>query len=110
MENNQQNQSVENNCITRPYPYTVDEPITDSLDIKSYFPDAGGILYLRGQYQSESMFALDLGIQPEFGKGNVLCVAPYTNLTEQLKFLKELNRITFEAIKFIERNDLKQRT
>lgn len=110
MENSQENQVVENDCITRPYPYTVDEPIIDSLNIKSFFPDAGGILYLRGQYQSEKMFALDLGIQPEFGKGNVMAIAPYTNLTEQLKFLKELNRITFEAIKFIERNNLKQRT
>ena len=110
MENSQQYREVNKECITLPHPYELDFPIIDTIKNNSIFPEEKAMLYLEGEYQTEEMFELQLGIQTEFNKGCVLYINPYNNIKEQLKFLKDLNRMTHDAIKFIERNNLQQRT
>lgn len=96
-------------CVVLPHPYEKPNPLKDSEKAGSFFQDIDAFVSYRAEFKDESDFWVNLAIQSGLNNGTQLSISQWTNVNEQLKLLKDLNRITHDAICFIERNNLHNR-
>lgn len=94
------------NCIIPPHPYDKPIPVKDFEKYGSFYQEIESFLSYKAEIKDESDFWITLGIQTGFNNCCQLSISQWSNVNDQLKFLKDLNRITHDAINCIERNQL----
>ncbi len=97
------------NCYKPPHSYEKVKPILDAEKQSSFYPEIEGFVSYRSEMKHAKDFQITLAIQAGFNNSSQLSVNQWSEVNEQLRLLKDLNRITFDAINFIERHQLQKK-
>ncbi len=95
-------------CYSFPKPEPLD-PITASLKESVFFPDIQAYVTLDARVKKSGDFWIDMGTM--FGSRNSgmdVVVGKYSNINETLEFLRKLQRVTDDVIRFIVYNNLRK--
>ncbi len=98
--------NTDSDCIIPPHPYDKPKAAIDMDKASSFYPDIEGFLTYKAEFKDDSDFWVSLGIQTSFNSCCQLSISQWSNVNVQLQMLKDLNRITDDAITFIERHNL----
>ncbi len=96
-------------CIIPPHPYEQPKPVLDAEKHGAFYPDIEGFITYKAELKDENDFWVNLAIQTGFNNCTQLSISKWSEVNEQLQMLKDLNRITHDAIMFIERHQLQKK-
>ncbi len=85
------------------------DPITISLKESVFFPDIQAYVTVNARVRKSGDFWIDMGTM--FGSRNSgmdITVGKYSNINETLEFLRKLQRVTDDVIRFIVYNNLRK--
>jgi hypothetical protein len=95
-------------CYSFPKPEPLD-PITDSLKESVFFPDIQAYVTVDARVRKSGDFWIDMGTM--FGSRNSgmdISISKYSNINETLDYLRKLQRVTDDLIRFIVYNNLRK--
>ncbi len=95
-------------CYSFPKPEPLD-PITASLKESAFFPDIQAYVSLDARVRKSGDFWVDMGTM--FGSRNSgmdISIGKYSNINETLDYLRKLQRVTDDLIRFIVYNNLRK--
>lgn len=101
-------ETISYECISHPDPFHPSYPIRDSDKQSSFYPEIDGFISYKAELRTHKNFALNLTIQAALKSSISIEISTWSNVEEELKLLKDLNRITKCAIEFIENNNLQK--
>lgn len=93
-------------CFLPSHPYERVKPVLDSEKQSAFYPDIEGFVSYKAEIQDKKDFWITLAMQTGFNNCTQLSVNKWSEVNQQLQLLKDLNRITYDAINFIERHEL----
>jgi hypothetical protein len=100
-------QSETKNCIN----FDIKEqlnPVIDRLKESAFLPEVHAYVTVDAKVRQNGDFWVELSTMcGSRGSGMEVNINPYTNVQEGLEFLRKLNRVTDDLIRFIEKNNLK---
>jgi hypothetical protein len=95
-------------CYSFPKPEPLD-PITVSLKESVFFPDIQAYVTVDARVRKSGDFWIDMGTM--FGSRNSgmdISIGKYSNINETLDYLRKLQRVTDDVIRFIVYNNLRK--
>jgi hypothetical protein len=102
-------QSETKNCIN----FDIKEqlnPVIDRLKESAFLPEVHAYVTVDAKVRQNGDFWVELSTMcGSRGSGMEVNINPYTNVQEGLEFLRKLNRVTDDLIRFIEKNNLKSK-
>jgi hypothetical protein len=100
-------QSETKNCIN----FDIKEqlnPVIDRLKESAFLSEVHAYVTVDAKVRQNGDFWVELSTMcGSRGSGMEVNINPYTNVQEGLEFLRKLNRVTDDLIRFIEKNNLK---
>jgi hypothetical protein len=85
-------------------------PVIDRLKESAFLPEVHAYVTVDAKVRQNGDFWVELSTMcGSRGSGMELNINPYTNVQEGLEFLRKLNRVTDDLIRFIEKNNLKSK-
>lgn len=93
-------------CYIPKHPYERVKPILDAEKQAGFYPEIEGFTSYKAEIKDKDDFWITLAIQTGFNNCSQLSVNSWTEVNSQLQLLKDLNRISHDAICFIERHQL----
>lgn len=97
------------NCYIPPHAYEKVKPVLDAEKQSAFYPEIEGFVSYRSEMKDSKDFWITLAVQTGFNNCSQLSISQWSEVSQQLKLLKDLNRITFDAINFIERHQLQKK-
>lgn len=102
-------QSKTKNCINFDTKEQLN-PIVDRLKESAFLPEVHAYVTADAKVRQNGDFWVELSTMcGSRGSGMEVNINPYTNVQEGLEFLRKLNRVTDDLIRFIEKNNLKSK-
>ncbi len=107
---NNPSESITYDCISHPDPFHSSHPIRDSEKQSSFYPEINGFISYKVELRTHKNFRMNLTLQTSLGSSVSIDISRWNNedIGETLKLLKDLNKITGDAIKFIEKHKLQE--
>ncbi len=96
-------------CYMPRHPYEKVKPVLDSEKQAAFYPEIEGFTSYKAELKDKSEFWITLAIQTGFNNCSQLSINSWTDVNQQLQLLKDLNRMTHDAINFIERHELQKK-
>jgi hypothetical protein len=96
-------------CYSIPHPYDKAKATLDSENQSAFYPEFDGFTSYKAEFKAVDDFWVSLSMQTGFNNCTNLSISKWSEVNEQLQLLKDLNRMTHDAIKFIERHQLQKR-
>lgn len=93
-------------CYIPRHPYEKVKPVLDSEKESAFYPEIEGFTTYKAELKDKNEFWITLAIQTGFNNSTQLSINSWTDVTQQLQLLKDLNRMTYDAINFIQRHEL----
>ena len=85
-------------------------PVVDRLKESAFLPEVHAYVTVDAKVRENGDFWVELSTMcGSRGSGMEVNINPYTNVQEGLEFLRKLNRVTDDLIRFIEKNNLKSK-
>jgi len=85
-------------------------PVIDRLKESAFLPEVHAYVTVDAKVRQNGDFWVELSTMcGSRGSGMEVNINPYTNVQEGLEFLRKLNRVTDDLIRFIEKNNLKSK-
>lgn len=96
-------------CYIPRHPYEKVKPVLDSEKESAFYPEIEGFTTFKAELKDKNEFWITLAIQTGFNNCTQLSINSWTDVNQQLQLLKDLNRMTYDAIKFVERHNLQKK-
>lgn len=96
-------------CYMPSHAYEKVKPVLDSEKQAAFYPNIEGFSSYKAELKDKNDFWVTLSVQTGFNNCTQLSVSQWSDVNEQLQLLKDLNRMTYDAINFIERHQLRQK-
>jgi len=96
-------------CYSLPHPYERAKAVLDAENQSGFYPEFDGFISYKAEFKAPDDFWVSLSIQTGFNNCTNLNINKWSEVNEQLQLLKDLNRMTHDAIKFIERHQLQRK-
>lgn len=85
-------------------------PVVDRLKESAFLPEVHAYVTVDAKVRQNGDFWVELSTMcGSRGSGMEVNINPYTNVQEGLEFLRKLNRVTDDLIRFIGKNNLKSK-
>lgn len=96
-------------CISLPEKEALN-PIVDRLKESAFLPEIHAYVTVDAKVRQNGDFWVELNTMcGSRESGMEMNINPYTDVNEGLEFLRKLNRVTDDLIRFIEKNNLKSK-
>lgn len=103
---NLENIGDEQDCYMPNHPYEKVKPVLDFEKGSGFYPEIEGFTSYKAELKDKNEFWITLAIQTGFNNCSQLSINSWTDVNQQLQLLKDLNRMTYDVINFIERHQL----
>ncbi|MBU3599015.1 hypothetical protein ICN28_00605 [Polynucleobacter sp. 30F-ANTBAC] len=96
----------EQDCYIPRHPYEKVKPVLDAEKQAAFYPEIEGFASYKAELKDKNEFWITLSMQTGFNNCSQLSINSWTDVSQQLQLLKDLNRMTYDAINFVERHNL----